>query len=56
MSDNDEAPYNVTARYPDELAPDENMAKIAIHKAQQIYDFCISKKNEKLEGKKETPV
>jgi HEPN domain-containing protein len=36
-------PYGVTARYPDELSPDENMVKIAIHEAQQVYDFCMAK-------------
>ena len=36
-------PYGVAARYPDELSPDENMVKLAISKAQQVYDFCLSK-------------
>ena len=36
-------PYGVAARYPDELSPDENMVKLAISKAQQVYDFCTSK-------------
>ena len=36
-------PYGVTARYPDELSPDETMVQTAISKAQQVYDFCISK-------------
>jgi len=34
-------PYGVTARYPDELSPDEAMVQLAISKAQQVYDFCI---------------
>jgi len=38
-------PYGVTIRYPDELAPDEDMVKTAIQNAQQVYDFCISKIN-----------
>jgi HEPN domain-containing protein len=36
-------PFAVTARYPDELSPDENIAKIAIEKAQIVYDFCAAK-------------
>ena len=36
-------PYGVTIRYPNELAPSEDMVKLAIDKAQQIYDFCESK-------------
>ena len=36
-------PYGVTARYPDELIPDENMVKLAIIKAKEVYDFCVSK-------------
>ena len=36
-------PYGVAARYPDELSPDENMVMLAISKAQQVYDFCLSK-------------
>ena len=35
-------PYGVTARYPFEISPDENMAKIAIVKAQQVYDFVVT--------------
>ena len=35
-------PYGVTARYPDELSPDENMAKLAINEAQQVYDLAIA--------------
>jgi HEPN domain-containing protein len=36
-------PFCISGRYPDELAPDEAMAKRAIDKAQQVYDFCASK-------------
>lgn len=36
-------PFGVTARYPDELCPDENMAKIAVIEAGQVYDFCAGK-------------
>jgi hypothetical protein len=39
----DLTPFAVTVRYPNELAPDEAIAKHAIAKAQQIYDFCVSK-------------
>ncbi|MDR3020143.1 MAG: HEPN domain-containing protein [Treponema sp.] len=39
-------PFGVATRYPDELSPDENMVKLAINKAQQVYDFCILKINE----------
>jgi len=46
-------PYGVTARYPDELVPDENMVKIAIQNAQQVYDFCISKIKSQEEKKRE---
>ena len=35
-------PYGVTARYPVEFSPDENMANIATIKAQQVYDFVIT--------------
>ncbi|MDR2717729.1 MAG: HEPN domain-containing protein [Treponema sp.] len=40
-------PYGVTVRYPDELSPDESMVQIAITKAQQVYDFCLSKTSNK---------
>ena len=33
-------PYGVTARYPDELSPSENMVKLAINEAQQVYDLA----------------
>ena len=36
-------PYGISVRYPDELCPDENMVKIAIHESQKVYDFCIVK-------------
>jgi HEPN domain-containing protein len=36
-------PFCISGRYPDEFAPDEAVAKLAIEKAQQIYDFCVSK-------------
>jgi hypothetical protein len=32
-------PFGVAARYPDELSLDENMVKLAINKAQHVYDF-----------------
>ena len=35
-------PYGVTARYPDEFYPSEDMVKLAISKAQLVYDFCIA--------------
>jgi HEPN domain-containing protein len=35
-------PYSITARYPNELCPDENMARIAINEAQQVYDFAAA--------------
>jgi HEPN domain-containing protein len=38
-------PYGVAVRYPDELSPDEEMVKIAINDAQQVYDFCVGKTN-----------
>jgi len=33
-------PYGVHARYPNELAIDDPITKIAIENAQKIYDFC----------------
>jgi len=36
-------PYGVAVRYPDELSPDEEMVKLAINEAQQVYDFCSDK-------------
>jgi hypothetical protein len=35
--------YGANIRYPNELAPDETIAKQAIDKARQVYDFCVSK-------------
>jgi hypothetical protein len=35
-------PYGVTARYPNELCPDENMARIAINEARQVYDLAAA--------------
>jgi HEPN domain-containing protein len=35
--------FSSTVRYPNELAPDEAIAKHTIDKAQQVYDFCVSK-------------
>jgi HEPN domain-containing protein len=39
-------PFAVTARYPEELSPDESIARAAIEKAQNVYDFCIAKVSE----------
>jgi hypothetical protein len=39
----DITPYGVAVRYPNELAVDDAIAKLAIDKAQVIYDFCIRK-------------
>jgi len=36
-------PYGIAARYPDELSPDEDMVKRALHTAQQVYDFCLNR-------------
>ena len=36
-------PYGVAIRYPNELSPNEEMVKLAINKAQQVYDFCMIK-------------
>jgi hypothetical protein len=38
--------YSSNIRYPNELAPDEAIAKLAIAKARQVYDFCVSKRPE----------
>jgi hypothetical protein len=35
--------YSSNIRYPNEFAPDDSIAKLAIDKAQRVYDFCISK-------------
>jgi len=39
----DLTPYGVAVRYPNELAIDDAIAKLAIDKAQLIYDFCDKK-------------
>jgi len=39
----DLTPYGVAVRYPNELAVDDTLAKLAIDKAQIIYDFCTGK-------------
>jgi hypothetical protein len=36
-------PFGVAARYPEDLAPKESIARAAIEKAQKVYDFCFSK-------------
>jgi HEPN domain-containing protein len=37
------SPFAVAARYPNQLAIDDNSAAVAIDYAQRIYDFCLSK-------------
>ena len=39
----DLTPYGIAVRYPNELAVDDVIAKLAIGKAQSIYDFCVGK-------------
>ena len=39
----DLTPYGVAVRYPNELAVDDVIAKVAIEKAQAIYDFYVGK-------------
>jgi len=39
----DLTPYGVAVRYPNELAVDDVITKLAIGKAQSIYDFCVGK-------------
>jgi HEPN domain-containing protein len=34
-------PYGVTVRYPDEISPNEDMVKLAVKEAQQVYDLAI---------------
>ena len=51
----DLTPYGVAVRYPNELAVDDTIAKLAVEKAQIIYDFCARKipgiiNNEKEKG------
>jgi HEPN domain-containing protein len=36
-------PYAVAARYPKQLVSDDAEVKLAIDKAQRIYDFCVAK-------------
>jgi len=36
-------PYGIAVRYPNELSPNEEMVNIAIHEAQNVYDFCLNK-------------
>ena len=36
-------PYGVAVRYPNELAVDDVIAKLAINIAQIVYDFCFAK-------------
>ena len=36
-------PFAVAVRYPNELSPDDYIAKQAIDNAQKTYDFCIQK-------------
>jgi len=33
-------PYGVQVRYPNELATDDAIAKLAIENAKKVYDFC----------------
>jgi HEPN domain-containing protein len=39
----DLTPYGIAVRYPNELAVDDIIAKLAVEKAQGIYDFCTKK-------------
>jgi len=39
----DLTPYGVAVRYPNELAVDDVLAKYAIDKARDIFNFCIRK-------------
>jgi HEPN domain-containing protein len=39
----DLTPYGVEARYPNELEIDEENAKLALAKANEIYNFCLAK-------------
>jgi hypothetical protein len=36
-------PFAVAARYPKQLVSDDAEVKLAIEKAQQVYDFCVAK-------------
>jgi HEPN domain-containing protein len=37
------SPYGVASRYPNEIYIDDVLTKIAITRAQTIYDFCLGK-------------
>jgi len=39
----DLTPYGVAVRYPDGLAVDDMIAKLALDRAQIIYGFCAGK-------------
>jgi len=39
----DLTPYGIAVRYPNELSVDETLAKLAIDKADVIYNFCGGK-------------
>jgi HEPN domain-containing protein len=39
----DITPYGVASRYPNEIYIDDALTKIAITRAQTIYDFCLGK-------------
>ncbi|MDR0301861.1 MAG: HEPN domain-containing protein [Treponema sp.] len=39
----DLTPYGIAVRYPNELAVDDTITKLAIGKAQVVYDFCVGK-------------
>ena len=36
-------PFSSASRYPNELAVDETIVKIALGDAQKVYDFCVAK-------------
>jgi len=36
-------PYGIAVRYPNELSPNEEMVKIALIKANAVYDFCFNR-------------
>jgi hypothetical protein len=39
-------PFSSASRYPNELAVDETVVKIAIGDAQKVFDFCAAKKRQ----------
>jgi len=39
----DLTPYGVAVRYPNELAVDDVLAKFAVEKAENIFNFCVEK-------------